>query len=362
MKTTLHGKPDRTQTDGSPVNSGNMVLFCTEGGEKIGMGHVMRCLSIAQVMKMRGIKVLFIVNEDKAVLDRVSSEGYPVRSSGFMDNGFIEYIKHCPTLKAVIFDTKRNIAEEIGQFRQIGVKVILIDSSTSAGDADLNIIPSLLPFHVPDNGRHHPQVMTGIEYFPLHRAFLTARQNMTGIPAPRLRVLVTMGGADPNRLTLRVIKAIHGMQGIEMNVVIGPSMEQNRELMDFRNKVNFIVGADVNKMASLMCEADVAITAFGITLYELAYMGVPSVVIANYREDKEDMAAFDKQGAGITLGYFEEVTDLDIRDAVALFLQNNDMSQHMSRNGRTLIDGRGTERIVNIIENLCGTSNACLHR
>ncbi|HDH04206.1 MAG TPA: hypothetical protein ENH01_00620 [Nitrospirae bacterium] len=122
-----------------------------------------------------------------------------------------------------------------------------------------------------------------------------------------------------------------------------------------------IVHADVNKMALLMSESDIAFTAFGITLFELAYMGVPSVVIANYREDKEDMAAYDKLGIGIPLGFHEEIDGNNIRNAVESFLHKRELLNEMSKTGKTLVDGNGVERIVNIIENI-GVGDVCRSR
>ena len=113
-----------------------------------------------------------------------------------------------------------------------------------------------------------------------------------------------------------------------------------------------IVQADVNKMALLMRDSDIAFTAYGITLFELAYMGVPSVVIVNYREDKKDLAAYDKLGIGIPLGFHEEVNEIDIRNAVESFLHKRELLNEMSKTGRTLVDGNGAERIVKAIESL----------
>ena len=114
-------------------------------------------------------------------------------------------------------------------------------------------------------------------------------------------------------------------------------------------------------MALLMRDADIAFTAFGITLFELAYMGVPSVVIANYREDKEDLEAYDKLGIGIPLGFHEEVNEIDIRNAVESFLHKRELLNEMSKTGRTLVDGKGAERIVRAIENI-GVKNVCCNR
>ncbi len=333
--------------------SNKTILIRTEGGRNIGMGHIMRSLSIAHAIKERGLSVSFIVNDDKAALDAIASAGYPVITRDAQQSSRDIVIKYCRSFAAVIFDTKRDVSGEVQYFKEVGLKIIIIDNQTSAAKtADLVIIPSLNETCNSKTNSSDPRLLEGPRYFPLNHIFIETGRFHRTTSNSRLRILVTMGGADPNNLTTKVVKTLQGMEGIDVKVVIGPSMDASKDLMELNNNGNFVFQADVKKMSLLMRDSDIAFTSFGITLFELAYMGVPSIVIANYREDKEDMDIFNKIGVGIPLGYYEDVTDGDIRNAVELFLHNRELHEKMSKTGRALVDGRGVERIVNVIESI----------
>ena len=98
-----------------------------------------------------------------------------------------------------------------------------------------------------------------------------------------------------------------------------------------------------------MSTADIAFTALGITTYELAYMGVPSVIIANFRSDEKYLNVFKKLGISLPLGYYNDLTGGDIRRAAGMFVRNKSMLKSMSQKGKRLIDGYGAKRIADII-------------
>lgn len=323
------------------------IIIRTEGGSEIGMGHIMRSLPIAHVLRERGMSVSFILNNDSAAIDAVTSAGFPVNICSPEQPGGVPDIKSC---SAVIFDTKSDVLEEVRYFNDKGLKTVLIDNLTPASElADIVIVPSLSGIRAKRIEKSTIRLIEGPEHFPLNPAFKEVRDSSEKNPGPKLRVLVTMGGADPNNLTQKVLNALEGMNGMKITVVIGPSMAGVSDLIESYEDVEFVMRPDVNKMALLMNESYIAITAFGITLFELAYMGAPSVVIANYREDKKDMDAIKKLGTGMPLGYHEDVTDADIRHAVGVLVKDSGMRESMSQNGKILIDGHGVERIADII-------------
>ncbi len=335
--------------------SSKRILIWTDGGKNIGMGHVMRSLSIAQSLQEFGLDVTFKVNQEEAVVETIIMAGFSV-VTGEDEFQKLQMLRH---FDGVIFDTKNEISEEVRYFKANGLKVIFIDKVTAApGEPDCVIIPSLINSTIKNLSTKQKNILAGLEYFPLNHHFIRARRIEKPPRETGLRVLVSMGGSDPNDLTMQTVRALKGMEGITLTVVAGPSMRDASAVGQLIGKERLIHKADVKKMALLMNQTDIAFTAFGITLYELAFMGVPSLIIANYRNDKENMDAFGNRGAGIPLGYYEDVKDNEISDSVALFLQNNDLLEKMAREGRALIDGNGAKRIARVICNVCGVSSS----
>jgi spore coat polysaccharide biosynthesis protein SpsF len=103
---------------------------------------------------------------------------------------------------------------------------------------------------------------------------------------------------------------------------------------------------DVSDMASLMAGADLAVASFGVTAYELAAVGVPSVHLALTPEHAASSGAFGEAGIGLPLGVYGEVDNLQIAASVAGLLDDPDQAAAMGERASQLVDGLGANRIA----------------
>lgn len=335
------------------MNKARSIYIWVESGKKIGMGHVNRCLVIAEELKLKGFQVLFLVNDDPVVITRVNDEGFQCKIASletFLQNGVIE-----KNGNIVIIDKKKTVTVLIKQLRTAGYKVILLDNVTTARlDSDMVIYPAAIFVNDLDWDGFIGKVYYGADYVPIARSFITAKPRLNQIGGhPPYRILVTMGGSDSNHLTRKVVSSLLEFNGpIHLDVVIGPAFSHDSELEKIEHKrydnISFI--RNNNDLSFLMAESYMAITALGTTLYELAYMEIPALIIANYREDERDMNAFKKLGTALPLGYHEDVTSDTIRHAVETLINDKILWEAMSHKGK--IDGRGAERIASLAEEL----------
>lgn len=84
--------------------------------------------------------------------------------------------------------------------------------------------------------------------------------------------------------------------------------------------------------------------------FHLDLVGVPVILIANYKTDERDMIAFKKLGIALPLGYHEDVSDSTIKQAVENLLKDRVLWEKMSEKGKMLVDGCGAKRIADIVE------------
>ncbi|MBI5892627.1 MAG: hypothetical protein HZB79_03070 [Deltaproteobacteria bacterium] len=333
------------------------IFIWTEGGFGIGMGHVCRCIVIAKALRKKGCEPVFIINNDSAVIERVKKNGFKWHMGDF---------KNIPDvileLKTVFIDTKKDVSKVLQKLKNAGCKVILMDNTTDARlEADVNIFPSLIPIDDIDwNGsllkdcgdKFKGKNYSGGDYIPIDEAFINARKKALNHSLP-FKILVTMGGADPNRLTGMVVSVLKKIkEPIEIRVVIGPASSKD-EVLDKIEKENdagilFFRGQD--DLSDIMADSHIAITALGTTLYELALVGVPAIIVANYLEDKKDMDTYKELGMNLPLGYYKDVTEKDICSAVNDFIKNKDLWLKMRQKGWDLISGKGAERIAKVVE------------
>lgn len=324
------------------------VVFWTEGGSAIGMGHVARSINIALAVMDRGLPARFLVNDDKAVRGRLDDFGVAYRICGFGGAAALD-----STDGVVVIDAKREIREEVRELKERGRKVVVIDNLCAADMADRTVIPSAVATGMPTLD----SVLAGKEYVIIGEGFRRVRKEMRRPVYGRpLKVLVTMGGADPFRLTERAVAAMAGMEGIEATVVLGPAKRMTPELdglmKNAPERIRFL--RSVKDMAALMSAVHIAFTAIGTTVYELAYMGVPTALIANYAEDRETLSALEATGAFISLGVNAGVSGEMIRGAIEAFKNDGERYASMSMRASALVDGDGASRVAGVIESLMG--------
>lgn len=325
------------------------VTFWTEGGTSIGMGHLSRCINIAHATGACGLPVHFLTNDDPAVSARLADSEIS-RVTFPIDSPNAARFTRLST-EVVVIDTKRDVSELVKGLKSDGRKVVLIDNLTGAEDADLVVLPTAFER---DRARGE-KIRSGGEFVIIGPNFIDTRHTMDRLPyALPLKVLVTMGGADPFNLTEQVVDALKGMKGVDVTVVLGPAFEASESLVEFManggSGFRFLHG--VKDMAPLMNSTHVAFTAVGTTINELAYMGVPSIVISNYRQDSADLDSIEGLGIGVSLGYHEDVGDGEIRDAVEGFIRDKSKWDLMSWKASQLTDGLGAVRIARLVAGL----------
>jgi len=322
------------------------VKILAKGGGPTGMGHVMRSLNVAIALKEMDMPVYFLFDNESSATELVEENGF----------SWCRYRKGRPALAegpsgVVVMDTEEDVTEYVESFKKKGSKVLLIDNGTKAtGVADLSITPSAF---MAGRGAKDPYagskfVIVGENFFRAQKAMKPMKHSLP------LKVLLTMGWCDANNITLKILGALSTMADIHITVVLGPDYPFMKTMEPFRGNKNITFHYAVKDMAPLMASSHIAFTALGTTVYELAFMGVPPIIISNYRDDERDMASLIKLKAGVSLGFHAVVSGELIRGAATRFVEDAWYWREVSTQAKRLTDGRGAWRIASIIAELYG--------
>jgi spore coat polysaccharide biosynthesis predicted glycosyltransferase SpsG len=169
------------------------------------------------------------------------------------------------------------------------------------------------------------------------------------------RLLVSFGGSDRNLLTVKVLDALSFIDDrrFTIRIIVGPgfssSLKTKLEQMSHNigHSCELIQGSRSLKEHMIWC--DMAITSSGLTKYELALTGTPSIQISINEEHSQVNRPFADTGASRHLGVGDNLSVYSIRDAIVALVEDKKTRQKMSEIGQNILDSQGASRIMDEI-------------
>ncbi len=317
------------------------IVFRTEGNHRQGLGDLWGCIALAKECLRRSDETAFMISEDTQAQEILEKEG--LRFHGFHSlSEEQEFLRSfCPDV--VVVNKLNNFPEYIRALKSLaGLVVTMEDTAEGAQLADLRI--NIL--------YHTPRAVTEISYMALRREFqkLHCREKPSRRQVQKL--LITQGGSDTYGFTPKVVRALEGMaHRPHVWVVTGPAFRHQSQLKEAlaASTLDLTHIHDATNLARLMHEADLAISAGGITLFELACVGTPAIAICGEPFEVETALRLEGMGTVVNLGFGGNLNDAKIHQTVDRLAADFQARQRMSLRGKSLVDGRGAERIMGLI-------------
>jgi spore coat polysaccharide biosynthesis predicted glycosyltransferase SpsG/CMP-N-acetylneuraminic acid synthetase len=328
------------------------ILFVITGNTSIGMGHIYRSLTLAH--EINDHEVIFLcVKDSELAVQSITQREYKTRlqKKPLLE----EIIEINPDL--VIHDILNTDKDYILALKDRGFKVLNFeDLGSGAAFADLTINELYeKPLLQGQN------IRWGKEYFLLRDEFLDAK--LRPFKHSVNNILMTFGGTDPNNYSLKVLKLIMPVcmvYDINVNLVIGSGYTFKDELFDYIDNPEFshfvTVHSSTPVMSKIMEQCDVAIAANGRTVFELAHMRIPSIILSHYeREESHDFAAEDY--GFISIGQFkEEKTGERIQKNLIRLITDLDYRRQLYENSGKLDFVKSKQTILGLIAELINHS------
>lgn len=334
------------------------VLIRCDGDAGIGLGHVVRCLAVAEALRDRhGCRVQFAIDSARPALDLVARQGFACvdsRSGGESELAWVERSLVTTGAEALLADVRTGLgADAVRRWRRRGlVTAVIDDGSPRRTSAELGFFPPVPQLKDLDWAGFAGMLFVGWDYLPLRRAFArTPRAAPAGSGQP-LRVLVSMGGADPAGATEVAVEALAGLaEPVEVTVVVGSARRDVAVLEALIAKrlpsARLLHGSDA--MPALLAATDLALIAFGMTAYEAAAVATPTLALCLTADHEASAQALAAVGALAVAGRIGAVTATGLTAQLATLLSDRPRLAAMGEAGRRLIDGRGADRIADRI-------------
>lgn len=338
-----------------------------DANSDIGMGHVMRCLSIADALRASNQDVIFILADD-TVLPIIKTRGYEaiILNSDYKD--MLSELPSWPKQKpdAIIVDSYFVTTSYLTSLKQrTEAKIIYIDDLASFPyPCDIlinyNAYADFKTYEKLYSPRKLPCLILGLSYAPLRSMFRNIPQREQSKVVKN--ILISTGGADFLHLAKQFLLASLPPD-FTYHLLIGSLNTDKDEIERLASgKSNVVLHENVSDMRSLIESCDVVVSAAGSTLYEICACGIPLITYSVADNQLPGAEAFNNLGLGINVGDIRDCISGSsvgvkmILEAVTWLSNDYKLRSEMGRRQQSLIDGHGAERIAKkVLEKICQT-------
>lgn len=335
------------------------ILLHADGGIGVGLGHASRCSALAIALRRQGHVASVLVDPSKGLVDYLSRLQVPV-IEGPANSASLQV--HADRLNAgvIVIDSYRWYATDFTDVRQNGRIVVAFDDEARRNlpvDAVINGAPAAVSLDY--QTFPHTRLWLGLPYQVIREEFRNVPfRKPTG--AVR-RVIVLVGGDDSLGLLPQLAQRLDAVAAkckpqFKVQLICGPyarmpdtdvlsHVETIQHPLDLRDR---------------MLSADMALSASGQTLYELARCGTPTIAFCSGEDQVHNLAALAEAGVVYDSGDASRPGWLDtVEEVIRTLATDQDRRDNLSTVAQRLMDGRGADRLVIELQRLVADKITC---
>lgn len=362
------------------------IFIRVDASDKIGTGHVTRCLTLAKELVRYGARISFICRSFCSnMCEKLQNEGYTVHClpcteaiDHSEDESRPEYADWLGCAWKVDAEQTAAIIEREGRqvdwliidqyavdykweksLRPYVNKIMIIDDlADRRHDCDLlldqNFNQEML-LRYKEYVNPNCVTLLGPSYALLRPMFAAERKRVKLAVSKIRRVFVFFGGIDLTNETAKSLEAIRQLscKEIHVDVIVGktnPYKNQIEEICDKYPHIEFY--CQVESIAKLMAKADLALGAAGTTTWERCCLGLGTLLISVAENQVNIAKAADRVGIAKYLGDSKDVSAEDIKKNLEYMIRHPWTLRGMRKNAFHLVDGQGVLRVISVMMNL----------
>jgi|GEM_PF-702833 len=318
------------------------VFFFTEGGKKIGFGHLTRCLAISETFKAKGVKTSFIINGDDSVKPLFKENDFKI----------LNWVEKIGSLKKIIKESDIVFVDSYLANKSIYLKIkrysklfVCIDDNNRINyPANIIINGNVNAKSIKYLENENKNYLLGSEYAPIRKEFWNVTRNK--IKKEFNSILLTFGSGDVGNLSPLIINILKkNYPNLLIKVVIGSGYKNIEEIKKIQTKnVKLIYSPDVSEFKKLLENIDAVISASGQTVNEILRVNKPGIIISVADNQLNTFKWLGKNKILFTLKKDDEKFELKLVEYIELIKKYNFRLNF--NNKRFIVDGKGSKRIV----------------
>lgn len=316
------------------------VVILTEGGKDYGFGHVARCSSIFQAFQYFNVSPRFFVNGDDSVRSILLDIDFEV----FDWTNDLSLIFQADIVVIDSYHVDLQFYNKLSE--KIPLVVYIDDNNRLKYPKGIVVNGTLDVSNMNYSRRENIKYLVGNEFIPL-------RKDFWNVPKLKIKdfietILIMMGGNDLRDLTPKILKLLNdNFPNVNKKVIIADSFNNIPKIESLENDtVKLIYSPNSNEVVNAMSTVDLAVSASGQTLYELACIGVPTIAIGIIDNQKNNIKNWVNQGFVEYAGCWNDKNLLNVILNKINCLQDKNYRNNKKLLGIQAVDGKGSLKIV----------------
>lgn len=346
------------------------ICIRADGSPQIGMGHIMRCLSLAKEFRKMGCTVYFL-SKYKEGISKIISEDFQVielKSERVSDKTGLFYGSSIELEKEIL---------EINLFtKRYDIDLVIIDSYNITKDYFITLktfinkvayIDDINSFSYPVdfliNGNITGEYLKYIKYYEHETTLLGIEYNLIrdefkDLPKRKVNekineIMITTGGSDPYNISVKLLKILLKQEKyhlLKINIIVADGFNNKQELKNIsETNSNVVIYESVQSMSRIMLNCDFAISAGGSTLYELCACGTPTLAFIMAENQKFIVEKMTELGFVDSLGWYNEFSEEELLSRLEKVSMDYKSRTKVVERMQHLVDGKGASRVANVL-------------
>jgi spore coat polysaccharide biosynthesis predicted glycosyltransferase SpsG len=293
------------------------ICFITDGGPRLGMGHVQQSTTLAQELAPRS-QITFLTRSDEKTAAKIRERGFPVTRLE-NDAAILDQLQRLDP-DTVVFD-KIDVAEDLvrGIRETLAARLVIFTNLTPANrhahvavTADIGSRFENVRFVDADTGTLY---LYGPRYWVLRPEFYQCWKRGKQRTTETTRIMILMGGSDPANLTSAVLdQLLKADRPWRIEVVVGAHYHHDVDLHEILQRHERRAGLvtqhrDIDDVAQLMYASDLVIASPGLSAFEALRVGTPIILVPHNDLQRDTYLGFMSMVERHELGRLSDMID-----------------------------------------------------
>jgi UDP-2,4-diacetamido-2,4,6-trideoxy-beta-L-altropyranose hydrolase len=327
-----------------------IFVFRCDASNKIGEGHLKRCLVLANYVKKKHKVYFMSKNYNKYIIEKLKKNFKVITiNKNFSEkeeaNFCYNYLRKINEKINVVTDHYGISFEWEKKISYVANKIIVLDDLLNRRHmCDMLINQNYFIKKDIKFLNKNTKYLIGPKYALINNSFLKYKSSNL---KKKYDICIFFGSSDPANLTLKFSRIIKNLlPHYKVAILLGclnSNIEKFKKIKNQKIFINLPSAAKIFKLSKSY------IGSGGIVTWEKAFLGVPSLVIATAKNQILFNKKLHDQKLLTYIGYYKDLNLNSIKNHILNFLNNSKQLKYFKKNSQKLVDGMGVKRIVHEI-------------